>query len=154
MSDTVTDDSKRSREITMTRVLHAPRELVWKVWTDPEHIAKWWGPTGFTNTIHTMDVRAGGDWLFIMHGPDGVDYRNEVRYDEVVPLERIAYTHGPSPKFQAILTFADLDGQTEMHWRMIFPTVEEKERTIEKFRAADGLRLTIGRLANYLAQLH
>ena len=59
------------REIVATRIYGAPRELVWRVWTDPKHIAQWWGPQGFTNTIREMDVRPGGAWRFTMHGPDG-----------------------------------------------------------------------------------
>src|SRR5678809_780124 len=61
------------RELTITRVLNAPIELVWNVWTDPDHIKNWWGPNGFTNTIFEMDVKPGGNWEFIMHGPDGKD---------------------------------------------------------------------------------
>ena len=62
------------REIVATRVFDAPRDLVFRMWTDPAHIVHWWGPNGFTTTIHEMDVRPGGMWRFIMHGPDGVDY--------------------------------------------------------------------------------
>ena len=58
-------------------------------WTDPEHVAKWWGPTGFTNTIYEMDVRPGGVWRFVMHGPDGIDYQNKIVYIEVVKPERL-----------------------------------------------------------------
>jgi uncharacterized protein YndB with AHSA1/START domain len=64
--------SSVDREIITSRVYDAPRELVFKAWTDPKHIARWWGPNGFTTTIHEMDVRPGGAWRFIMHGPDGV----------------------------------------------------------------------------------
>ena len=76
-----------NRELGITRVLKAPRELVWKVWTDPEHIKHWWGPNGFTNTIFKMDVRPGGVWEFIMHGPDRTDYKNKHIYKEVVEPE-------------------------------------------------------------------
>ncbi|HET7152473.1 MAG TPA: SRPBCC domain-containing protein, partial [Candidatus Kapabacteria bacterium] len=82
------------REIITMRLLNAPRELVWKVWTEPEHIAKWWGPNGFTNTIRKMDVRVGGEWLFTMHGPDGTDYPNKTVYTKVVKPERLEYTVG------------------------------------------------------------
>ena len=59
------------REIRLSRLLDAPIKLVWEVWTNPEHIAAWWGPNGFTNTISTMDVQEGGEWNLVMHGPDG-----------------------------------------------------------------------------------
>ena len=73
-TDTVLSPDK---ELTITRVLNAPIDLVWKVWTDPDHIKNWWGPNGFTNTIFEMDVKPGGNWEFIMHGPDGKDYKNK-----------------------------------------------------------------------------
>jgi len=69
-TDTVLSPGK---ELTITRVLNAPIDLVWKVWTDPDHIKSWWGPNGFTNTIFEMDVKPGGNWEFIMHGPEEVD---------------------------------------------------------------------------------
>ena len=61
------------REIASTRVFAAPRELVWKAWTDPKHIEQWWGPIGFTTTTKEFDLRPGGKWLHTMHGPDGTD---------------------------------------------------------------------------------
>ena len=79
-----------AREIVAARVFDAPRELVFDAWTDPEHVAQWWGPNGFTNTIHEMDVRPGGVWRFVMHGPDGVDYNNKIVYIEVVKPERLS----------------------------------------------------------------
>ena len=73
-----------SREIVATRTFDAPRDLVFKMWTDPKHIAQWWGPKGFTTTIYEMDVKPGGVWRFVMHGPVGVDYQNKVVYLEIV----------------------------------------------------------------------
>ena len=70
------------REISITRLFDAPRELVFEAWTDPEQVVQWWGPHGFTTTIHEMDVRPGGVWRFIMHGPDGTDYDNRVVFEE------------------------------------------------------------------------
>src|SRR5207253_3226800 len=65
------------REIIATRIFEAPREVVFRMWTDPNHIVRWWGPNGFTTTMQEMDVRPGGVWQFIMHGPDGRDYPNK-----------------------------------------------------------------------------
>src|SRR3954449_1876611 len=99
------------REIVAVRVFDAPRELVWKLWTDPHHVAQWWGPNGFTNTIHEMDVRPGGVWRFIMHGPDGVDYPNRIVFIEVVEPERLVYSHGGDEgdpvQFHVTVTFAE-----------------------------------------------
>ena len=66
------------RELVAVRVFDAPRPLVFQAWTDPAHIANWWGPRGFTTTTYAMDVRPGGVWRFCMHGPDGRDYQNKI----------------------------------------------------------------------------
>ena len=78
---------KDKPQIITTRLLNAPRDLVWKVLTTPEHIEHFWGPDGFTNSITKMDVRPGGEWLFTMHGPDGKDWPNRTRFTKVVPNE-------------------------------------------------------------------
>lgn len=65
-------------QIVSTRVFDFPRDLVFGAWTDPAHLAHWWGPKGFTNSFHEFDLRPGGNWRFVMHGPDGVDYRNQI----------------------------------------------------------------------------
>src|SRR5437879_5935817 len=79
------------RSIVGTRVFDAPRALVFSAWTDPKHLAQWWGPNGFTTTTHAFDFRPGGVWRFVMHGPDGRDYQNRIIFDEIVPPEHIAY---------------------------------------------------------------
>ena len=82
------------RSIIGTRVLDAPRARVFSVWTEPKHLAQWWGPNGFTTTTQAFDFRLGGVWRFVMHGPDGRDYQNQITFDEIVSLERIVYRHG------------------------------------------------------------
>jgi len=76
------------------RVLDAPRALVFDMWSDPKHLAQWWGPDGFTTTTSAFDLRPGGVWRFVMHGPDGRDYQNRIVFEEVVRPERIVYRHG------------------------------------------------------------
>jgi uncharacterized protein YndB with AHSA1/START domain len=144
--------TKSDREIVATRVFDAPRDLVWQVWTDPEHITHWWGPNGFTTTIHEMDVEPGGAWRFIMHGPDGVDYRNEIIYVEVKKPERLVYDHVSGPKFHVIVTFDEESGKTKLTMRMVFDTAAERDQTVEKFNAVEGLSETLGRLKEYLAK--
>lgn len=136
------------REITATRIFHAPRELVFKLWTDPEHIGKWWGPKGFTNTIFEMDVRAGGHWRHVMHGPDGVDYKNETVYLEVVQPERLVYEHLSGPAFVATVLFDDLGDKTRVSVQMVFESAEVRRRTVEVFNAVEGLHETLQRLAD------
>ena len=144
--------STADREISTTRMYDAPRELVWKVWTDPAHIAQWWGPNGFTTTTSKMEVKPGGMWLFVMHGPDGTDYPNEVRYLEVVEPERLVYEHGPVPKFHVTVTFEDVDGKTKLTMRSLFESAEIRKKVVEEYNAIEGMHQTLGRLAEYLAR--
>ncbi len=143
------------RTIVITRVFDAPRELVFKAWIDTAHIGHWFGPDGFTITTHEMDVRPGGVWRFIMHGPDGVDYPNRVVYDEVVEPERLVYDHddddgGTQAPFHVTVTFAEQAGKTELTMRSLFASAAERERVVEEFGAIEGGKQTLGRLAEYL----
>ncbi len=138
------------REILMTRMFHAPRERVFTMWTDPEHVVRWWGPTGFTTTIYEMDVRPGGLWRFVMHGPDGIDYQNHVTYVEVAEPERLVYDHEGGARFRMSVTFEDWDGRTRLTAHMLFPSAAERERVIQRFGAVEGLKQTLERLAAIL----
>jgi len=112
------DLEQNPRSIIGKRVLDAPRALVFSVWTDPKHLAQWWGPNGFTTTTHAFDFRPGGVWRFVMHGPDGRDYQNRITFDKIFPPERIVYRHDDDDdvepvKFATTVTFEDLgNGQT------------------------------------------
>jgi len=148
--------SQTDREIVFTRTLDAPRAMVFSAWTDPDQIALWWGPNGFTNTIHEMDVRPGGTWRFIMHGPDGVDYPNKIEYSEVVKPKRLVYTHGDdgegaSEPFHVTVTFDEEDGKTKLTMRILLASAEERERVV-KFGAIEGGKQTLGRLEAHLAK--
>ena len=146
--------SAGDREIVIARVVDAPRDLVWEAFTRPEHVAQWWGPNGFTNTIHEMDVRPGGVWRFIMHGPDGTDYPNRVDYVEVVKPERLVYMirddrEDASEHFTATIRFEERAGGTEVTLRMLFPTADEYKRSVD-FGAIEGGNQTLDRLNEYL----
>lgn len=145
------------RELVITRTFGAPRELVFEAWTDPEHVAQWWGPRGFTITIREMDVRPGGVWRFVMHGPDGVDYDNRIEYVEIVKPERLVYRHGSdvegdAGQFQVMVTFAEKGGKTELTMRMLFATAAQRDETVE-FGAIEGANQTLDRLAEHLANI-
>ena len=142
------------RELRISRLLNAPRELVFEVWTNPQHIQHWWGPNGFTNTISQMDVKAGGEWNFIMHGPDGRNYDNKIIFIEIIKPELIRYKHVSFPYFNVTVTFLEQDKKTLLTMDMLFATKEELQKTIEVFRADEGLTQTISRLEAYLEQLH
>jgi uncharacterized protein YndB with AHSA1/START domain len=153
-SETRSQTETADREITATRVFDAPRELVFEVWTDPKHIAQWWGPNGFTNTIHSMDVRPGGVWDFIMHGPDGTDYKNRIIYREVVRPERLVYDHVSGPLFRATVVFEEEGAdKTRLTLQMLFETAAVRNKTVEDFGAVKGLNQTLGHLAEHLSKM-
>ncbi len=106
-AQTVTTENDPSnledREIVLTREFDASRELVWEAWTQPEHLARWWGPDGCTTTIHEMDVRPGGTLRFDMHVPNVRDFPNYVVYTEVVRPERLVYDHSGDERGPASL---------------------------------------------------
>lgn len=130
MSDThPAPTSTGNGEIVSTRVIDAPRDRVFQAFADPEHLAQWWGPSGFTNTIQEFDFRPGGAWRIVMHGPGGVDYGNESVFIEVAAPERIVLDHlDPVHQFRLTAAYEDLGNQTRLTWRMRFDSVEEGER--------------------------
>jgi uncharacterized protein YndB with AHSA1/START domain len=154
MSTTATDTS--NRELAMTRIFNANRELLFRVWTSPDHIAHWWGPNGFTNTILEMDVRPGGVWRYIMHGPDGTDYPNTITYLEVVQPERLVYLHGNDENpdhFRVEVIFEDLGEQTKLSMRSVFKTPEDLAYVVENYGAKEGLKQNMERLAAWVEKL-
>ena len=80
------------RELSITRVFDAPRELVFQAWSDPKHVMSWWGPRGFTMMSWTMDFRPGGAWRGCIRSPEGLDYWSQGVYREIVPPERLVFT--------------------------------------------------------------
>ena len=145
------------RAIIGMRVFDARRELVWSAWTDPKHLAQWWGPNGFTTTTSAFDMRPGGVWRFVMHGPDGRDYQNRITFDEIVKPERIVYRHDGGEdvepvQFTQTVTFEDLGGKTKLTWRGVFPSAAERDRVIKEYGADKGLVQTLARLADYVTK--
>jgi uncharacterized protein YndB with AHSA1/START domain len=146
-----------ARSIITVREFDAPRELVFSLFTDPKHLAQWFGPNGFTTTTSSFDMRPGGVWRFVMHGPDGRDYQNRVTYEEVVPPERIVYRHGGGGadvepvQFTQTITFDDLGGKTRITWRHDFSSAAERDRLIKDYGAAEGVMQTLARLRDYVA---
>ena len=141
------------RELIITRELNAPIELVWEVWTDPEHLAQWWGPDGFTNTISKMDMKPGGDWDLVMHGPDGTDYKNKSVFREIVKYRKIVYDHVSGPRFIATISFEERGNKTFLHWHMLFETKEQFIQTVKTFKADIGLKQNVQKLELYLANM-
>jgi|SoiMethySBSTD1v2_1073268.scaffolds.fasta_scaffold190331_3 uncharacterized protein YndB with AHSA1/START domain len=157
--DAMTADARMptDREIVISRLVDAPRERVFDAWTDPEQVVQWWGPRGFTTTTHKMEVKPGGVWSFVMHGPDGRDYQNEITYLEIVPPERLVYSHGGGEEdldpisFQTTVTFAAEGNKTRVTMRSVFPRAEYRDRVVKEYGAIEGGEQHLARLDEHLA---
>lgn len=158
MNTTRSEASERSatsdREVAVSRVIHAPRELVFEAFTDVRHLSRWWGPDGFTTTTRAFEFRVGGVWDFTMHGPDGTDYPEWITWTELTPPERIAMLHGEHrddpDAFESVLTFTAHGETTRIEMRTVFPTEEQRDEAVEKYGAIEGGRQTLGNLAAYV----
>ncbi|GLI04291.1 activator of HSP90 ATPase [Paenibacillus tyrfis] len=120
--------SMGKNELISIREFDVPQELVFRAWTTPDLLARWWGPHGFTNTFHECDIRPGGTWRLTMHGPDGTDYPNHNVFVEIVPFERIVIDHLSGHEFRLTGTFENLEGRTKVTFRQLFKLTEEFEQ--------------------------
>lgn len=145
-------ENSTNRELRITRTFKAPIELMWEVWTNPEHIAKWWGPNGFTTTIHEMNVQEGSEWKLTMHGPDGTNYPNRSIYKEVIPFKKIVFEHF-NPNFITTVIFEAKGEETLIDWTMLFDTAELKEIVVKAHKADEGLKQNLDKLEVYFAAL-
>jgi len=120
-------------------------------------VVKWWGPNGFTTTIHEMDLRPGGTWNHTMHGPDGTDYPNKSVFTEIVKPERIKYSHGggakgkPGVQFESTWTFEAQGNKTKLTLRMVFSSAEARDLIVKTYNAVEGGNQTLDRLGERLA---
>lgn len=157
LGDLAVTAAASDREMVITRLFDAPRELVWEAWTNPELVVKWWGPNGFTTTIQEMNVRPGGAWRHIMHGPDGTEYPNESIFKEVVKPERISFSHGggkkgaPEASFDSTWTFSEEGDKTRVTIRMVFESAASRDLIAKTYGALEGGKQTLSRLAELLA---
>src|SRR6202048_5575705 len=123
------------REIVIARVIGAPRELVFEAFTEVRNPSRWWGPEGFTTTTRAFEFRVGGEWDFVMDGPDGTDYQERISWTGVVPPERTALLHGESRgdpnAFESVLTFAPDGAATRIEMRTVFPTKELRDEAVD-----------------------
>lgn len=130
------------RVLVVTRVLKAPRTVVWTMFSDPYHLAQWWGPKDFTNPVCELDFRVGGHWHHVMRGPDGREYPADSEFIEIVPPERIVYRNAPGkgevwegnppPSFVRTLTFTEIDGGTLLTLRAEFDTADDMQRAMRR----------------------
>ena len=145
------------REIVVSRRIGAPREVVFEAFTEVRHLSRWWGPEGFTTTTRAFEFCVGGEWDFVMHGPDGTDYQEWISWTEVVRPERIALVHGESRRdpnaFESVITFAPDGAATRIEMRTVFPTRELRDAAVEKYHAIEGGQQTLDNLATYVTEI-
>ena len=149
---------KEGHELVLTRILDAPRELVFKAWTDPKIVAQWWGPHRFTNPVCELDARPGSAIRIHMRGPDGTVYPMTGTYQEIVEPERIAFTSAAldaagNPMFEmpTTVTFAEEGGKTKQILRTrVIKSTAEAPRYLAGMEA--GWTQSLERLTAYLAE--
>jgi uncharacterized protein YndB with AHSA1/START domain len=145
------------REIVIARVLAAPRERVWEAMTEPDQLDAWWGPNGFRNVTHEIAIKPGGIWRHTMIGPDGAEYPNLTRFEEVAAPGRVVYANGggrrggPGASFRATWTLEPVSERTRLTMRLVFDTPEDRDFVVREFRAIAGGEQTLGRLAAHVA---
>src|SRR5919202_4976951 len=123
------------REIVISRIIDAPREVVFEAFTEIRHLSRWWGPEGFTTTTRAFEFRVGGEWDFVMHGPDGTDYTEWITWTEIAAPERIAMLHGEfrgDPNaFESVLTFTAYGAATRIEMHTVLPNRELRDEAVE-----------------------
>jgi uncharacterized protein YndB with AHSA1/START domain len=150
--------NRTGKNLVISRLLNAPRELVFEAWTDPKHLIHWWGPNGFTLTNNEIEVKSGGVWKFMMHGPDGSDYPNKIIFIEVIKPEKLVYRHAGDDdtepvRFHVTVTFEKEDNQTKLTMNSVFESAEELDRLNREYGAIEGGRQHVSRLAEYLISI-
>jgi uncharacterized protein YndB with AHSA1/START domain len=149
-------DRPTDREVVFSRTLQAPCANVWRAWTDPKRLEKWFGPDGFTLTTHEMNFKQDGFWKFTMHGPDGTDYKNKVLYLEIDEPHRLVYKQAGEEEtedinFLTTITFEALsDHETKLIMHMQFATAKELQFVTENYGAIEGGFQNMERFADYV----
>ena len=118
----------KNREILSSRIINSPVEMVYQAFENPNHLKNWWGPEGFTNTIHEFDLRVGGNWILTMHGPEKGNYENSSVFKTVLPNKLISWERKSQPLFDMEIAFEKLEeNKTQISFKMIFATAETKK---------------------------
>lgn len=125
-------DDEAARTVISTRVIDAPADAVYDAYANPEKLVRWWGPAGFSLTTEHIDLREGGDWRFVFHGPDGKDYKNYLVFKSLERPRRFVVDHRSGPYYLGTVTFDDLGAQTRvtMYWTFENPDFLLKHRQV------------------------
>jgi uncharacterized protein YndB with AHSA1/START domain len=122
-------NSEAAREIATSRVLPFRRGDVYMAIADPQRIARWWGPEGFTSTTQVCDIQPGGHWRFVFHGPDGKDYPNHNIFVLIEPARRVVIRHeDPTHGFRLTISLQDEGQGTRVGWQQVFDDAGERDR--------------------------
>ena len=144
------------REVVITRVVDAPRTLVWEVWTDPEHVPNWLlGPEGWTMPVCEIDLRPGGAWRYVWRKADGSELEMQGSYREVTSPERLVSTEswgGDWPETLNTLTLTEALGETTITQTILYPSQEARDAAIQT-GMKEGAAQSFDRLADYLGTL-
>ncbi len=162
MSNAASSITEDARTLVITRQLAAPRALVFRAFSDPYHLSRWWGPAGFTNPVCQVDFRIGGRWRHVMRSPDGHDLPTESEYLDIVPPERIVYRNyvsdaaafgdNPPPSFVRTITFEEKDGGTLLTMIARFDTETDHDNAVARgFR--EGTSQSFDKLEAHLRTL-
>lgn len=144
-----------ARTLVQERVFDAPPELVWKAFTEPEHLDQWWGPNGFRNKTSALKLEVGGTWRYEMIGPDGKVWPNWIRFQQIVKPKVLVYDHGgegDEPHFHVTVTFTPVGEKTRVTLSSLFPSAEAVA-AVKKFGAVEGGFQTLARLSGHLLHL-
>ena len=156
--------TQSDREIVITRIFNAPRELVFKAWTEAKHIEQWWGPEGFTTRVTEMDLRPGGQWCYVMISPDGTEYPAQGVFREIVPPERLVTSDEFGEGIEKVLDvdlpqgmvmtvlFEDLDGKTKLTIQIVHESADDR-RKHEEMGVVPGWNSSLDCLDQYLPKL-
>ncbi len=142
----------KNRTLQTTGIFKVSIGLMWEVWTNPNHILNWWGPTGFTTTINKMEVKEGGEWNLTMHGPEGANYPNRSVFKEIVPFKKIVFEHF-NPHFMTTVVFESKGDETLIDWSLLFDTAEMHDIVVKAHKADEGQKQNMEKLEKYLISL-
>ena len=146
------------RELVLTRVLDAPRELVFSAWINPEHLTAWFCPEGYTSETHEIDIRVDGRWRFAYVSPDGIRYENRVVFLNIDEPNSIEFDHGPdeddsATRFRVLITFDEQsNGKTVLSLRQLHPTKAQRDGGLG-FGAVEIGNGTLNNLEKYLTTI-
>ena len=143
-------EESAGRELKLVRTVDAPLNLIWEVWTEPEHLKNWWGPKGFSCTVKKMDFQEGGEWLLTLHGPDGTDFANRSIFKEIVPFEKIVFEHF-NPHFTTTVFFVPQSYGVNVEWTLLFDTAEMREIIVKTHGAEEGQKENMAKFEGYVS---